>query len=170
MQHLVLKTTFRFIVPAVTRGGHRRIRRDTSGGSGAKGGEREQSPSEPCTAVLFSGMIARPRKAGEIITETPPTWGVHVYNGHASRVVRWCVPGSSPRMFRGRPVRHVFRPPVRACGLSHHRFLGHSGVPPRQVAEWAGHSLDVLLRIYVRILDGSEYESRRRGEAGFEDF
>ena len=133
MQHLVLKTTFRFIVPAVTRGGHRRIRRDTSGGSGAKGGEREQSPSEPCTAVLFSGMIARPRKAGEIITETPPTWGVHVYNGHASRVVRWCVPGSSPRMFRGRPVRHVFRPPVRACGLSHHRFLGHSGGARRTV-------------------------------------
>src|SRR5699024_2583712 len=86
-----------------------------------------------------------------------------------SRVVRWCVPGSSPRMFRGRPVRHVFRPPVRACGLSHHRFLGHSGVPPRQVAEWAGHSLDVLLRIYVRILDGSEYESRRGEDVGFED-
>lgn len=46
----------------------------------------------------------------------------------------------------------------------------NSGVPPRQVAEWAGHGLDVLLKIYARILDGSEHESKRRMADGFEDF
>ncbi|GLU46317.1 site-specific integrase [Nocardiopsis ansamitocini] len=45
-----------------------------------------------------------------------------------------------------------------------------NGTQPRQVAEWAGHGLDVLLRIYARILDGSEEESRRRMEGGFEGF
>lgn len=44
------------------------------------------------------------------------------------------------------------------------------GAPPQQVAEWAGHSLDVLLRIYARILDGSEQESRRRMASGFDSF
>ncbi|MGW9636672.1 tyrosine-type recombinase/integrase [Nocardiopsis alba] len=46
----------------------------------------------------------------------------------------------------------------------------NSGTPPRQVAEWAGHGLDVLLRVYARILDGSEDESRRRMEGGFDGF
>ncbi|MFD0207037.1 MULTISPECIES: hypothetical protein [Saccharothrix] len=30
-----------------------------------------------------------------------------------------------------------------------------SGVPPKQVAEWAGHSLEVLFRIYAHVLSGS---------------
>jgi integrase len=37
-----------------------------------------------------------------------------------------------------------------------------AGVEPKRVAEWAGHSVDVLLRIYTHCLDGGEYEARRR--------
>jgi hypothetical protein len=29
-------------------------------------------------------------------------------------------------------------------------------VAPSQVVEWAGHSVEVLLRIYAKCLDGSE--------------
>ncbi|APU20148.1 tyrosine-type recombinase/integrase [Actinoalloteichus sp. GBA129-24] len=37
-----------------------------------------------------------------------------------------------------------------------------AGVPPTQVAEWAGHSLDVLFKIYAKSLVGQEEQSRRR--------
>lgn len=38
----------------------------------------------------------------------------------------------------------------------------NGGVAPTQVAEWAGHSVDVLLRIYAKCLDGGEEAALRR--------
>jgi hypothetical protein len=38
----------------------------------------------------------------------------------------------------------------------------NGGVPPTQVAEWAGHSLDVLLRIYAKCLIGQDALAKRR--------
>jgi integrase len=38
----------------------------------------------------------------------------------------------------------------------------NGGVPPTQVAEWAGHSLDVLLRIYAKCLVGQDVIAKRR--------
>jgi hypothetical protein len=38
-------------------------------------------------------------------------------------------------------------------------------VPPTTAAEWAGHSVEVLLRIYAKYLDGSDALVRRRVEA-----
>jgi hypothetical protein len=38
----------------------------------------------------------------------------------------------------------------------------NSGVPPTQVADWAGHSVNVLLRVYAHCLDGSDDAARRR--------
>jgi hypothetical protein len=32
----------------------------------------------------------------------------------------------------------------------------NGGVPPTTVAEWTGHSVEVLLRIYAKCLDGSD--------------
>ena len=40
----------------------------------------------------------------------------------------------------------------------------NAGVPATQVAEWAGHSVDVLLRIYAKCLDGTQGAARRRIE------
>jgi integrase len=40
-------------------------------------------------------------------------------------------------------------------------WLG-GGVSPPQVAEWAGHSLDVLLKIYAKCLDGQESTALNR--------
>ncbi|PXY32105.1 tyrosine-type recombinase/integrase [Prauserella muralis] len=37
-----------------------------------------------------------------------------------------------------------------------------AGVQPTKVAEWAGHSLAVLLRVYAKCLDGSEQTDRER--------
>jgi integrase len=39
------------------------------------------------------------------------------------------------------------------------------GVPPTTVAEWARHSVEVLLRIYAKCLDGGDALVRRRVEA-----
>lgn len=35
-------------------------------------------------------------------------------------------------------------------------------MPPTQVAEWAGHSVEVLLKVYAKTLDGHEEMTRRR--------
>lgn len=40
-------------------------------------------------------------------------------------------------------------------------WLG-GGVPPTQVAEWAGHSVEVLLKVYAKTLDGQDELARRR--------
>jgi integrase len=45
------------------------------------------------------------------------------------------------------------------------------GVPAPQVAEWAGHSVEVLLKVYAKTLDGQQDEARRRimGALGHRD-
>jgi integrase len=37
-----------------------------------------------------------------------------------------------------------------------------AGVPPTQVAEWAGHSVVVLLQIYAKCIVGQEDAARQR--------
>jgi len=36
-----------------------------------------------------------------------------------------------------------------------------AGVPPTQVAEWAGHSVNVLLRVYAKCVYGQDEASRQ---------
>lgn len=38
----------------------------------------------------------------------------------------------------------------------------NGGVPATQVAEWAGHSVEVLLKVYAKCLDGHDGVARRR--------
>jgi hypothetical protein len=40
----------------------------------------------------------------------------------------------------------------------------NGGVTPAQVAEWAGHSVDVLLKVYAKCINGQETVARRRVE------
>jgi integrase len=41
----------------------------------------------------------------------------------------------------------------------------NAGVPATQVAEWAGHSVHVLLRVYAKCILGQDEAARRRIEA-----
>ncbi len=41
----------------------------------------------------------------------------------------------------------------------------NAGVPPAQIADWAGHSVDVLLRVYAQCVDGGDDLARQRIEA-----
>jgi len=41
----------------------------------------------------------------------------------------------------------------------------NGGVSATQVAEWAGHSVEVLLKVYAKCLDGHDEVARRRVQA-----
>jgi integrase len=74
------------------------------------------------------------------------------------------------RVFR-RARAATFTKAVQATSLVHRPYdLRHAavstwlngGVPAAQVAEWAGHSVEVLLRVYAKCLDGQGEVVRRR--------
>jgi integrase len=44
----------------------------------------------------------------------------------------------------------------------------NAGVEPTRVAEWAGHSVHVLLRVYAKCLDGGESIARDRVQQALE--
>lgn len=45
----------------------------------------------------------------------------------------------------------------------------NAGVPAPQVAEWAGHGVDVLLKIYAKTVEGQDAIARRRIEAALDE-
>jgi integrase len=45
----------------------------------------------------------------------------------------------------------------------------NGGVAPTQVAEWAGHSVEVLLRVYANCLQGQQEIAKRRIAAALND-
>ena len=77
------------------------------------------------------------------------------------------------RMWR-RARQAAFMPEVAASPLARTPYdLRHAavstwlsgGVPAPTVAEWAGHSVEILLRIYAKCLDGSDALIRQRVQA-----
>jgi len=65
------------------------------------------------------------------------------------------------------PEQNAFPSARRPYGLRHaclSTWLA-AGVPPAQVAAWAGHSVAVLLRVYTHALDDQEGLSKRRIDA-----
>ena len=45
----------------------------------------------------------------------------------------------------------------------------NAGVDPTQVAEWAGNSVDVLLRVYAKCIHGRDQLNRQRIEDALRD-
>lgn len=75
-----------------------------------------------------------------------------------------------------RARRTVFTPEVARSSLAgtpydlRHAAVStwlHGGVPPAQVAEWAGQSVEILFRIYAKFLDSGKEEYYRRIEAAY---
>ncbi|MER7723302.1 hypothetical protein [Streptomyces sp. NPDC096323] len=56
----------------------------------------------------------------------------------------------------------------RVYDLRHTRLTKwlNDGIPPAQVAEWAGNSVPILLAIYARCVSGQLSELKKRMEAG----
>ena len=81
------------------------------------------------------------------------------------------------RVWRGARLL-AFTPSTVNSTLARHPYdLRHAclstwlngGVEPTQVAEWAGHSVDVLLRVYAKCIAGREKINRHRIEEAFRD-
>ena len=70
------------------------------------------------------------------------------------------VSGGTGRVHRSRDII-AYRPPyyLRHAALS--TWL-NAGVAPAQIAEWADHTVDVLLRVYAKCIAGQQKEAKRR--------
>jgi integrase len=62
-----------------------------------------------------------------------------------------------------RNLSQIFRGSARPYDLRHacaSTWL-NAGVAPTRVAQWLGHSVEVLLRVYAKCIDGHEDADRR---------
>lgn len=77
------------------------------------------------------------------------------------------------RWHGGIPVAWVLRQTMEASQGARPYDLRHAavslwlneGIPATQVAEWAGHSVHVLLKVYAKCIEGQDDAARRRIEA-----
>jgi hypothetical protein len=84
------------------------------------------------------------------------------------------ISGKTPLRLQPQLAVASFMPEVAASPLARTPYdLRHAavstwlngGVPATTVAEWAGHSVEILLGIYAKCLDGGDVEIRRRVQA-----
>jgi hypothetical protein len=98
-------------------------------------------------------------------TGGPSSWAESGYCSVAGRVLRLAVTVRPTRPARTAPRCELpagwsLRPyDLRHAAVS--TWL-NAGVAPTQVAEWAGHSVDVLLRVYAKCISGKQDEAKRR--------
>ena len=84
--------------------------------------------------------------------------------------------GTAPLIFAGPPLgaSSAIQPrspgvPILGPGPRYAATLSNVGVPAPEVAERAGHSAEVLLRVYAKCLDGGEDIANRRIGAALQD-
>jgi len=133
---------------------------------------RTQSPQVHCrSAHRRHRGHARHRRAalGQHLKNYPPGPDGRIFTGprggifndraylkifHKARVAAF-IPSESASLLARRP--HDLRHAAVSTWLN-------AGVPAPQVAEWAGHSVDVLLRVYAKCISGQQAEAMRRIE------
>jgi integrase len=122
-------------------------------------GETRTVPLHPELVTLLSQHLKKypPVPAGRIFTG--PHGGIfndRAYLGifHKARDAAF-TPSESASLLARRPYD------LRHAAVS--TWL-NAGVPAPQVAEWAGHSVDVLLRVYAKCISGQQDEAKRRIE------
>jgi integrase len=122
-------------------------------------GETQPVPIHPELVGLLSQHVKKfpPGSDGRIFTG--PRGGIfndraYLLIFHKARVVAF-TPAECASLLARRPYD------LRHAAVS--TWL-NAGVPAPQVAEWAGHSVDVLLRVYAKCISGQQYEAKRRIE------
>ena len=83
-----------------------------------------------------------------------------------------CSTESTPITFRRRRTCRPGVPLARRPYDLRHAAVStwlNAGVPAPQVAEWAGHGVDVLLRIYAKCIEGQQAAARKRISAALLD-
>jgi integrase len=117
------------------------------------------------------GPIPVPPVQVRLFREHLETFGVgndgRIFRGVKSDVV----PGETIRKVWGRARDKVLTQKEQNSPLAKRPYdLRHTclstwlnaGIPPRQIAEWAGHSLEILLRTYAKCMVGQDQTARRR--------
>ena len=113
-----------------------------------------------------------PPELSQLLWEHKETYGVAADGRlfHSERGSKE-IPLSTWRRTWERAREATFTPEVRASPLAERPYdLRHAavstwlnaGVPPTLVAEWAGHSVQVLLEVYAKCLDGQDSVARQR--------
>lgn len=133
---------------------------------GLKGRAEDDMRSVPCrpalTKILRNHIEAEGLKPGD-----------RLFRGEAGEMLA----GSVIRRAWGRARKEVLSPEEYASPLGKRVYdLRHTcltnwlndGVPPAQVADWAGNSVPVLLAIYARCVTGHLHDLKRRIERGGE--
>jgi integrase len=115
---------------------------------------QQTRPTAHCSATTHSGS---PRPDGRIFTGPRggiiAEWGyLEVFHTERRQALTEAE-AATPLMGRPYDLRHA----AVSTWLN-------AGVPAAQVAEWAGHSVDVLLRVYVKCIAGQQGEAKRRIE------
>jgi hypothetical protein len=122
------------------------------------------TPSSPCAAARPAAS-GKPSATGPALRQGPPDQP-HTeddldylqIDAHPSEIPAPQRPPAHPH------VRHPAPPPP----TTHGSWL-NGGVPPVQVAEWAGHSVAVLLKVYAKCIDGQDQIAKRRIEDALRD-
>ncbi|GAB6901548.1 tyrosine-type recombinase/integrase [Kineosporia succinea] len=124
-------------------------------------GETRTIPISPPLTLLLNEHLAlyRPKSGGRIF------WGERNRDelpvGTVHRVWSWARKDAFTAEVAASPLAAV---PYDLRHAAVSTWL-NGGVPPTQVAEWAGHSVEVLLKIYAKCLDGGAGEMQRRMES-----
>ena len=120
-------------------------------------GETRPVPLHPELVALLSGHLKKypPGPDGRIFTG--PRGGI--FNDRAYLKV---FHEARAAAFTGQEAASLLA--GRPCDLQHAAVSTwlNAGVPAPQVAEWAGHSVDVLLRVYAKCISGQQHEAMRR--------
>jgi integrase len=134
--------------------------------------------ADAATAMTTSYIVPCPPELTELLHWHIATFGTTA-DGRLFRAIRSegrlgsTVYGRTWAKARGRqhsPRRSRRRPLARRPYDLRHACLSTwlaAGVDPAQVAEWAGHSLKVLMEIYAKLLDKSTATALARIDAAF---
>ena len=122
-------------------------------------GETRPVPIHPELVALFSQHLKKYPHGPDGRIFTGPRGGIfndraYLRIFHQARAVAF-TPAESASLLARRPYD------LRHAAVS--TWL-NAGVPAPQVAEWAGHGVDVLLRVYAKCISGQQHEAKRRIE------
>jgi integrase len=119
--------------------------------SGGRGSRREDGYS-PAEILIQSYRLFRGERGGDL------SESVYQRAWQGARLAFTPAMAASPLAGRPYDLRH-------AC-LS---VWLNAGVDPTQVAEWAGNSVEVLLRVYAKCIHGRDRINRKRIEDALRD-
>ncbi len=135
-------------------------------------------PLRPAAGRVLRGHVLRRASPGEVVDlrkealSLPVTgWGELYLSTSAPAAGRWWSESGTrrePRQLKHRgAVEDAASPLARRPYDLRHAAVStwlYGGVPAPQVAAWAGHSVDVLLRVYAKCVAGQDAAARRRVE------